>query len=173
VLIINKILINAHKKAINMKKILFILAITLMAFTAMAQTQKISYQAVVRDANNRLVTNTDVTVDVTITYGSNTYTETGLTATTNANGLFSLTIGNNTGFDAIDWSIANIKTKVSFNGKSIESTTGVTAIPHVLHANIANTVSSASPTMIDLRHLIDSVAIHHGKVLDTLKNSIP
>lgn len=156
-----------------MKKLLFLLAITLMVLTTMAQTQKISYQAVVRDANNRLVTNTEVTVDVTITYGSKTYTETGLTATTNANGLFSLTIGNNTGFDAIDWSIANIKTKVSFKGKSIESTTGVNAIPHVLRANIANTVNPASPALLDLKHLIDSVAIHHGKVLDTLKNSIP
>ena len=72
-----------------MKKAFLLMVMVAFFFTVFAQTPKISYQAVVRDANNRLVANTEVTVDVTVSYGSHTYTETGLTGTTNANGLLS------------------------------------------------------------------------------------
>ncbi len=70
-----------------MKRVLVFTVLITLFFAAFAQSPKISYQAILRDADNRLVTNTEITVDVTITYGSNTYTEKGLTTTTSANGL--------------------------------------------------------------------------------------
>ncbi len=135
-----------------------------MAFSALAQTPKISYQAVVRDANNRLVTNTPVTVDVTITYGSNTYTETGINTSTNANGLMSLMIGNASGYDNIVWKNATIKTKVSFGNSVIESTTNVTAVPYALNAKYAEDVDPDASTIQAIYNKLqaDSLSLANG-----------
>ena len=48
-----------------MKKLILIAAMAMTFFAVSAQTSKIKYQAVVRDNNNRLVTNTAVTADET------------------------------------------------------------------------------------------------------------
>ena len=128
-----------------MKKLLFVLVMLLM--TTMATAQKISYQAVVRDSHNRLVVNTDVTVVVTITHGAGTYTE-SLNGTTNANGLMSLEIGGASGFDAIDWRHAQIKTLVLLpGGETVEDQVLVTAVPIALYANYAADVSPSAPAI--------------------------
>ena len=128
-----------------MKKLILIAAMAMTFFAVSAQTPKIKYQAVVRDNDNRLVTNTAVTADVTVTYGSNTYTETGLAATTNANGLLTLEIGNASGFEAIDWSNATITTTVSFGSQTIENTATATAVPYALNAGIASDLDPNDP----------------------------
>lgn len=92
-----------------MKKILTLVAMIVMTFAAMAQSNpKISYQAVVRDAENRLVPNTDVTVKIDVLAADNTvlYTETQ-TVTSNQNGLVSLMIGGTDEFTALDWANAH------------------------------------------------------------------
>lgn len=160
-----------------MKKILLFSALIITCFVAWAQTPKISYQAVVRDANNRLVTNTAVTVDVTITYGSNTYSESGLTATTNANGFLSLLIGNASGFDAIDWKNATIMTAVTFDGHTIESTTPVTATPYALNAGFASDLDPNGTALTAVYNKIqsDSIVLHEA-LKDTataIRNAIP
>ena len=147
-----------------MKKIILFVAVVVMAFSALAQTPKISYQAVVRDANNRLVTNTPVTVDVEITYGSNTYTETGINTTTNANGLMSLMIGNASGYDNIVWKNATIKTTVSFNNSVIESTTNVMAVPYALNAKYVEDVNPNASTIQAIYNKLqaDSLSLANG-----------
>ena len=66
-----------------MKKLLLLFFMFVLAMTAVAQrTQKITYQAVVRDAANRLVVYTPVRVDVTITSSTGSYFE-SLRDTTN------------------------------------------------------------------------------------------
>lgn len=117
-----------------MKKLLLLFAIILMAMAAMAQSPKISYQAVMRDGNNRLAANTTVTVKVTI--GS--YEEVFSDVQTNANGLISLLIGNEAGFDAIDWSSASITTKVTIGSETVTNTVPVTAVPYALYATDVN-----------------------------------
>ena len=69
-----------------------------------------SYQAVLRDASNALLTNQKVGIQISILEGSNTgtavYIETQI-ATTNLNGLVSLAIGTGStsgSFATIDWS---------------------------------------------------------------------
>lgn len=82
-----------------MKKILFLILAVLTTMLAMAQTPaKISYQAVVRDANNRLLTNSAVDVQFQILNASSAvlYDETHASVNTNANGLFSLFVGDGT-----------------------------------------------------------------------------
>ena len=160
-----------------MKKAFLFTVLTTICFAAFAQMPKMRYQAVLRDAGNRLVTHTAVTVDVTITYGSNTYSETGLTATTDANGLFSVEIGSVSGYEAIHWENATIKTVVRFGSSTIESTSPVTAVPYALNARLASDLSPngmALPAIYDKIHS-DSAALH-DVLLDTsaaIRSAIP
>ena len=118
-----------------MKRLLTLIVMVMLGLSLMAQsTGKISYQAVVRDGNNRLAANTTVTVKVTI--GS--YEETFTGVQTNANGLISLLIGNETGFDAIDWSSASITTEVTIGSETVTNTVPVTAVPYALYASDVN-----------------------------------
>ena len=160
-----------------MKKI-FLFVVSMMVFLVVfAQTPKISYQAVVRDANNRLVANTAVTVDVTISYGSHTYSETGLTGTTNANGLLSLLIGNASGYEDIDWNNATITTVVKIGANTIENSTSVTAVPYALNARLAADVdpNSVALTAVYNRIQQDSAVVHNAlkDTANAIRGAIP
>ena len=128
-----------------MRKILMLVVMVVMAVVAMAQTpNKISYQAVIRDGQNRLVTSSPVTVQVQI----GTYSET-FNVTTNANGLVSLQIptdpANQAAFDGINWASTNtITTTVTVGSEpAMTNTVPVTAVPYALYANNVN------PSVID------------------------
>ncbi len=94
-----------------MKKIftfLFLMLLTVASLFAQAP-QKMSYQAVVRNSNNALVTEQQVSVRLSILQGSATgatvYTETH-TATTNVNGLLTVEVGggnSSQNFSQIPW----------------------------------------------------------------------
>ena len=133
-----------------MKKFLLLFAMALMTLGAMAQNNLITYQAVVRDANNRLVTNQEITVTIQVLDASNNvqYTETD-NVNSNANGLISLLVGdgNPTEFAAINWNGAKFKTTVQVNstGYEVVSTTPVTSVPMALYANDVNPMG---PTII-------------------------
>jgi len=91
-----------------LKLILVLSSFTLYLLPTLGQVpQKMSYQAVVRNSSDALVTNTQVGMQISILQGSETgtlvYTEIQ-TPTTNANGLVSIKFGGGAGFDAIDWS---------------------------------------------------------------------
>ena len=84
------------------------LAYLLISTLSFAQSpEKMSYQAVIRDASGTLVT-TQVGMKLSVLKGndatsaSEEYSET-LTPTPNANGLVSIEFGGQTGWDAIDW----------------------------------------------------------------------
>jgi hypothetical protein len=112
----------------------------------LAQTpEKMSYQAVLRDASNTLLTNQEVGIQISILQttitGSAVYTETQ-TATTNINGLVSLAIGSGTSsddFSTIDWSAGPffIKTATDASGGSnysIIGTSQLMSVPFALYA---------------------------------------
>lgn len=133
-----------------MKKILFLVAIMLCCATAIfAQNNKISYQAVVRDTENRLVANKTVTVTVNVFNGdatTATYSETHTNVQTNYNGLFSLQIGNGTNkignWNAIDWKNAKVKTAVSLGGTQLATLEmPLTAVPYALYADYAEEIN--------------------------------
>ena len=123
-----------------MKKLLFFIAMVLMTLGVMAQSNVISYQAVVRDAQNRLATNEAVTVTVQVLDACDVllYSETE-SVTSNANGLISLTIGdgNPTDFAAINWTGAKFKTtvKITSSGYEVENTIPVTSVPLSVYAS--------------------------------------
>ena len=130
-----------------MKRLFTMLMMVLCATALFAQApQKFSYQAVVRDASNHLVTSQAVGVRVSILQGgvSGTvvYMETQ-TAVTNTNGLITLQIGGGNvlsgNFATIDWSDGPIflKTETDPTGGtnySIEGTQQLLSVPYALYA---------------------------------------
>ena len=110
---------------------------------------KISYQAVIRDAEGNLVTGRQIGLQIRILQGSATgtavYTEI-LTPSTNANGLVSLDIGGQAGFEEIDWSAGPffIETGTDPSGGTDYTITGTSqllSVPYALHARTAETIS--------------------------------
>lgn len=136
-----------------MKKTISIFTITLLVMSAFAQSpEKMSYQAIIRDASDNLVTDQVVGMQISILQGSASgtavYAETQ-TPTTNANGLVSVEIGTGTtsdDFSAIDWANGPyfIKTETDRTGGTNYTITGTSqllSVPYALHAKTAETVS--------------------------------
>ena len=146
-----------------MKKFLLLVVMVVLGVAAMAQsTNKISYQAVIRDGQNRLAVDQNITVKVTI--GS--YEET-FNATTNSNGLVSLQIPNTnvSAFEAIDWSTATITTEVTVGSDVMTNTVPVTAVPYALDVN----TNSATVGAIYDKIKADSTTLHDA-MIDTAGN---
>ncbi len=134
-----------------MKRITNLLVSILFAASLLAQVpEKMSYQAVVRDADNDLVINQAVGMQISILQGAANgtvvYVETQ-TPTANVNGLVSIEIGAGTvvsgNFVAIDWSIGPyfIKTETDPMGGTNYAITGVSqllSVPYALHAKTAD-----------------------------------
>ena len=134
-----------------MKKLIttFIISV-LCALTLFAQApEKFSYQAVVRNASNALVTNAPVGVRVSILQGSASgnavYVETH-TASTNANGLLTVEIGGGTvqqgSFAGINWANGPffLKTETDPAGGTnytVTSTQQLMSVPYALYAEEA------------------------------------
>ncbi len=130
-----------------MKKIFTLIGAVLLTASMFAQApQKMSYQAVIRNSANTLITSTSVGVKVSVLQGSATgtavYAETHA-ATTNANGLVALEIGNGTPitgtFSAIDWANGPyfIKTETDPAGGtnySIVGTSQMLSVPYALYS---------------------------------------
>jgi hypothetical protein len=130
-----------------MKRILTLLAFALFTSSIWAQVpQKMSYQAVIRNSSNVLVSNTTVGVKISVVQGTATgtavYVETHSTST-NANALVSLQIGGGSvlsgSFVAINWANGPyfIKTETDPAGGtnySISGTTELLSVPYALSA---------------------------------------
>ncbi|MCZ2444214.1 MAG: DUF1566 domain-containing protein [Flavobacteriales bacterium] len=112
-----------------------------------------SYQAVIRNSSNALVTNQQVGMQISILQGSISGTavyEETQTPTTNANGLVSVEIGAGTvvsgDFSTIDWANGPyfIKTETDINGGTNYTITGISqllSVPYALHAKTAESIT--------------------------------
>lgn len=133
-----------------MKKLFTFLAASILTVTLWAQSpEKISYQAVIRNASNQLVTNQTVGIRISILQGSASgtvvYAETQSTST-NINGLVNIEIGTGVvqsgNFTNIDWRNGSyfIKTQVDPAGGTnytITGTSQLVSVPYALHAKTA------------------------------------
>jgi len=138
-----------------MKNLLSLLAITLISASVIAQSpEKISYQAVVRDSENQLVTNQNVGLQVRLLQGSSSgtavYSETH-TPQANGNGLISIEIGTGTSgdnFSTIDWANGPfyIKTDVDPSGGTNYTISGVNQILSVPYALYSQETSEHTHT---------------------------
>ena len=150
-----------------MKKIftfLFVMMLTVASLFAQAP-QRMSYQAVVRNSNNALVTEQNVSVRLSILQGSATgaavYTETH-NATTNVNGLLTVEVGggnSSQNFSQIPWGNGPfyLKSEIDPNGGvnySIESVQQLLSVPYALYAGQADNVPAFAVTPTDTGYVL-------------------
>ncbi|WP_457615534.1 hypothetical protein [Lutibacter sp.] len=124
--------------------------------------QKMSYQAIVRNASNTLVTNATVGMQISIlqttSTGTAVYVETQ-TPATNANGLVSIEIGTGTvvsgTFSAIDWSAGPYFIKIETDpgggtNYTITGTSQLLSVPYALYAKTAESVLGVNIIQVSL-----------------------
>ncbi|HRZ42722.1 MAG TPA: tail fiber domain-containing protein [Bacteroidales bacterium] len=143
-----------------MKRILTLAGFLLMSAWMSGQApQKMSYQAVIRDAASHLVVNHPVGMQITILQGSASGTEVYREVflpnpQTNSNGLVTLEIGTGTPlagtFSTIDWSNGPyfLKTETDPLGGTSYTLTGTTqllSVPYALHAATVQTITETDP----------------------------
>ena len=134
-------------------KNLYLIIFLFIGIAASAQApDKMSYQAVIRDASGALLKNQDVTIQFSIIQtspaGTIVYRE-DHRATTNSNGLASIYIGTGNiaigSFSTIDWASGPYFLQTDIDplaGASyvISSTTELVSVPYALHANVADSL---------------------------------
>lgn len=158
-----------------MRNIYFIIAGLLFTISLWAQApQKMSYQAVIRNSSNTLITSTPVGMKISILQGSGSglpvYIETQ-TPSTNANGLVSLEIGNGTivsgTFATINWATGPyfIKIETDPTGGTAYSITGTSQLQSVPYA-----LFSANATPGGFNHYLGEL-FNGGIIFDLYKGS--
>lgn len=137
--------------------ILFIIQSVLFNHVFAQAPSKLSYQAVIRDADGQLLTNTQIGMQVSVIQG----TQTGITVyaethapQTNDNGLIVIEVGNGTtvlgNFSEIDWSNGSyfIKTETDptgGNNYTISGTSELMSVPYALYAEESGTPGPPGP----------------------------
>jgi hypothetical protein len=150
-------LLKTKKGDEKMKKVFTILAVVVLTASVFAQApQKMSYQAVIRDASDNLVTNQTVGIRISILEGSASgtlvYSETQ-TPETNDNGLLNIEFGGGIGFNTINWANGSyfIKTEIDLTGGSNYTITGTNqllSVPYALYAENSASWRLNSDTII-------------------------
>lgn len=160
-----------------MKKVTAFLGAIVICSIAFAQApNKFSYQAVLRNPLNQILSNKAVGIKISILKGANkdsvVYAETHA-ANTNINGLVSLEIGSGNviagSMTALNWGkgIFHIKTETDPNGGSnysIAGTSQLVSVPYALHAQTASTVSNLSLSLDQLTD-VNTSSPQTGQVL--------
>ncbi len=164
-----------------MKTTLTIIAFVLAVFNSYAQPpEKMSYQAIIRDANDNLVTSQSIGMRISILQGdangSVVYSETQ-SPISNSNGMVSIEIGEGNlpsgRFDAIDWAHGPyfIKTETDPTGGinyTITGTSQLLSVPYAMHSKSADTI--LGPVVIIENQTLADVAALDNTVNAQLKN---
>lgn len=158
-----------------MKRIASTFLFLFSALALVAQVpQKMTYQSVVRDADDLLVTNSTVGVQISITEGTSTfpvYIEQH-TATTNNNGLLTLQVGDGLvivgDFSSIDWGngVYSIETGVDINGGANYTINGLSELLSVPYAFYAQNVES-STSGVTLDEAYNQGGAGAGRIINT------
>lgn len=145
-----------------MKKLL-LLSVLLISTTLFSQApEKMSYQALIRDASDVILQNQNVGIKISILKDSDTgsvvYSETHVT-TTNVNGLVTLKIGEGTttdDFSVIDWGNGSyfVKAETDPTGGtnySIAGTSQLLSVPYALYAKSTGGVDTDANGVSDIQ----------------------
>jgi hypothetical protein len=141
-----------------MKKLYFVIFFTLSTILSYSQApQKFSYQAVIRNSVDELLTNAQIGVQLSLVQGSvsgtSVYVETHKAATNN-NGLLSISFGSGTAvqgnFSDVDWSSGPffIRSEIDPDGGNSYTITTITqllSVPYALYAEKSGTPGPAGP----------------------------
>jgi len=172
-----------------MKKVLFPLALLLSGWCATAQVPaRISYQAVLRNSNDQLITNQTVGIRISIIniFNQAVYAERH-TTTTNANGLISIEIGggemSSGSLEDIEWNQGSyrLKTETDPSGGTqytIKGTTNILAVPYAFEANHARVADSLAPGRLKIGDRYQGGIIfwldntgEHGLIVDSITHA--
>jgi len=168
-----------------MKKIYSLLLTILCTSILWAQSpEKMSYQAVIRDADNALAATQAVTIQVTLLQGSvsgNLVYQERHSTTTNGNGLVSFEIGGGAvasgDFAAIDWANGPyfIKTETDPTGGNDYALVGVSqllSVPYALHAKTAdNGITTAQSAAITANTAKEGITAEQATILGNTSNT--
>lgn len=137
-----------------LKMVVVLITCTFSLSIAFAQApEKMSYQAVIRNTSNQLVTSQTIGMKISILQGSETGTPVYVElqfSSTNANGLVTVQIGTGAlvsgNFTTIDWSNGPyfVKTETDPAGGTSYSITGtsqILSVPYALHSKTAETLT--------------------------------
>jgi len=174
-----------------MKKHLFLFVAIIMIVTTICKAQvpqAFSYQAVIRNSSNALVTNQAVSERISLlkdsANGTVVYSETQ-NAKTNANGLVSLQIGTgnvlNGTFNGINWATGTYFIKIETDPKggknyTLNNTTQLLSVPYALQAGNAPSleypdgVQNITPIIINLDSISKNFTVPQGKNLYLYNN---
>lgn len=131
---------------------LIVLFVLFISNISAQSPEKMSYQAIIRDAHNTLVVNSTIGIQISIIEGSEdgivAYTET-FTPATNSNGLITLEIGTgetSDDFSAIDWTLGDyfVKTETDTRGGTDYNIVGISqllSVPYAFHAKTADSIA--------------------------------
>jgi len=137
------------------KTVLTLLTVLLVGSLFALAPQKMSYQSVIRNTSNALVTSKIIAMKISILQGSATGTAVYVemqTPTTNANGLVTLEIGSGTVvsgvFANINWASGTyfIKTEIDVTGGTAYTITGTSqllSVPYALYSEKSGVASNA------------------------------
>lgn len=164
-----------------MKKTIFLFSALLIGALSFAQApQKMSYQSVVRDNTDVIVSNASVGVQLSILQGSAVgtpvYVETHI-AMTNANGLVSLEAGSGSvvsgAMATIDWANGPyfIKTEMDPTGGSTYTVTGTTQLLSTPYALYAAKAGSVVPAGASTQITYNNAGVAAGSANNTWDNS--
>lgn len=163
-----------------MKKIVLIAVLVLGTHLVSAQApEKMSYQAIVRNATGQLLTNQNVSVRVSVLQGSSAgtsvYSE-RVSGLTNANGLLSLEIGSGTvlsgTFASINWASGNyyLKTETDPAGGTnytIAGTSQLLSVPYALYAKSSGgSGSGVSGTANTISKFATATSLGNSQITD-------
>ena len=139
----------------NLFTVLVMLLFSTVLLAFVPPSQKLNYQAVVRNSSNALVSNQVVGMKISILFGSASgtvvYAETQ-TPTTNANGLINISIGSGVvvsgTYSTIEWGRGThfLKTEIDPTGGTaygITSTSELLSVPYALYASYTKTAANA------------------------------
>jgi hypothetical protein len=165
-----------------MKRILSFIFLLAFIYGATAQApNKMSYQAVVRDNNNKLVPNSNIGMQISILHGNATGTTVYIERhfpSTNDNGLVTIEIGTGVlisgDFMAVDWRNGPyfIKTEIDLNGGAnytISGTTQLLSVPYAIYANSAENVVNETDPIFNAslaKNITEQDTAHWGNDVD-------
>lgn len=167
-----------------MRKLFTILLAVFLTATVWAQSpNKMSYQAVIRNASNNLVTGTAVAMRISIlqgsTGGSAVYVETQ-TPTTNANGLVSIELGGGTvvsgNFSTINWANGPyfVKTETNPDGATggivytITGTSQLLSVPYAMYSSNSTPGMNFKSATADIMPSTGELPMYDGSTYTTL-----
>ena len=161
-------------------KNLYLLILLFISVAASAQSpEKMSYQAVIRDANGALLKSQNVNIQFTVNQTSESGTivyQESQTPTTNSNGLVSVYMGTGTvssgDFSTIDWSKGPyfLQSEIDPTGGTnytISSTTELVSVPYAVYANKAEFADSLTGGVNETDPIFDASVAKGVTAIDT------